>query len=117
LTEAELEALDEAIRQAFWLRNFLTELTYPQSKPTVIYVDSKSSIAISESLKTGSNVGHMMMRINCIYQEVLAKTIEVKYINTYNQVADILTKPLALEQYAVLSDILLRGFNGVPVTR
>jgi hypothetical protein len=65
---------------------------------------------------TGSNVGHMMMRINYIYQEVLAKNVEVKYINTHNQVADILTKPLALEQYAVLSDGLLRGFNGVPVT-
>jgi hypothetical protein len=58
----------------------------------------------------------MMMRINYTYQEVLAKTVEVKYINTHNQVADILTKPLALEQYAVLSDRLLRRFNGVPVT-
>jgi hypothetical protein len=80
---AELNALDEAIRQAVWLWNFLAELTYPQSKPTVIYVNSKSSIAISESLKTGSNVGHTM-RINYIYQEVLAKTVEVKYINTHN---------------------------------
>jgi hypothetical protein len=58
----------------------------------------------------------MMMRINYIYQEVLAKTVEVKYINTHNQVADILTKPLAFEQYAVLSNRLLREFNGVPVT-
>jgi hypothetical protein len=33
-----------------------SELTYPQSKPIAIYVDSKSSIAISESLKTGSDV-------------------------------------------------------------
>jgi hypothetical protein len=57
----------------------------------------------------------MMMRINYIYQEVLAETVEIKYINVHNQVADILTKPLALEQYA-LSDRLLRGFNGVPVT-
>jgi hypothetical protein len=52
-----------------------------------------------------------MMRINYIYQEVLAETVEVKYMNTHNQVADILTK-----QYAVLSDRLLRGFTGVPVT-
>jgi hypothetical protein len=58
----------------------------------------------------------MMMQINYIYQEVLATTVEVKYINTHSQVVDILTKPLALEQYAVLSDRLLRGFNGVPVT-
>jgi hypothetical protein len=58
----------------------------------------------------------MMMMINHIYQEVLVKTVEVKYINTHNQVVDILTKPLTLEQYAVLSDRLLRGFNGVPVT-
>jgi hypothetical protein len=80
-TEVELKALDEAIRQAVWLRNFLAELTYPQSETTVIYVDSKSSIAISESLKTGSNVGHIIMTINYIFQEVLAKTIEIKYIN------------------------------------
>jgi hypothetical protein len=46
------------------------------------------SIAISESLKTGSNVGHIMMRINYIYQEVLAKTVEIKYFNTHNQVAE-----------------------------
>jgi hypothetical protein len=59
----------------------------------------------------------MMMRINYIYQEILAKTVEVKYMHTHNQVADILTKPLALEQYAVLSDRLLRGFNGLSVTR
>jgi hypothetical protein len=84
-TEAKLKALDEAIRQAVWLRNFFAELSYPQSKPTVIYVDSKSSIAISESLKTGSNVGHIMMRINYIYQEVLTKTVEIKYIHISNQ--------------------------------
>jgi hypothetical protein len=47
---------------------------------------------------------------------VVAKTVEVKYINTHNQVAGILTNPLALAQYAVLSDRLLRGFKGVPVT-
>jgi hypothetical protein len=58
----------------------------------------------------------MMMRIHYNYQEVLAKIVELKYINKYYQVEDILTKPLALEQYAVLSDRLLRGFNGVPVT-
>jgi hypothetical protein len=58
----------------------------------------------------------MMVRINYSYQDVLAKTVKVKYINTHNQVVEILTKPLALEQYAVLSDKLLRGFNGVPVT-
>jgi hypothetical protein len=75
-TEAELKALDDTIRQVVWLRNFLAEFTDPQSKPTVIYVDSKSSIAISE---TGSNFGHIMMRIKYIYQEVLAKTVEVKY--------------------------------------
>jgi hypothetical protein len=47
------------------------------------------------------------MRIHYNYQEVLAKIVELKYINKYYQVADILTKPLVLEQYAVLSDRLL----------
>jgi hypothetical protein len=84
-----LKALDEAIKQAVSLWNFLAELIYPQSKPTVIYVDSKFNIAISESLKTGSNVEHMMMRMNYICLDVLAKTVEVKYINTHNQDVDV----------------------------
>jgi hypothetical protein len=41
LPEAELKALDEAIRQAAWLRNFLEGLTYNQIKPkSSICVDS-----------------------------------------------------------------------------
>jgi hypothetical protein len=56
-TEAELKALEEAIRQTVWLRNFLAELTYLQSKPAVIYVDSKSSIAIIKS-NVGRSPGH-----------------------------------------------------------
>jgi hypothetical protein len=58
---------------------YLADHTRPDllaSVSIIIYVDSKSSIAISDSLKTGSNIGHMMMRINYIYHEVLAKTVE-----------------------------------------
>ena len=41
-------AIDEAVRQAVWLRGFLAEVGYPQRQPTKLYTDSKSAIALGE---------------------------------------------------------------------
>ena len=40
-TEAEIKAIDLAIREATWLRGFLSELGFAQDGPTPIYTDNK----------------------------------------------------------------------------
>ena len=56
------------------------------------------------------------MRLNYIHQEITAKTVIIKYIDTDNQVADVLiTKPLAAQQFVKLSDKLLSGFGNKPI--
>jgi hypothetical protein len=113
--EAEVKALDLAIIQAIWLRGFLAELGYPQTEPTVIHTDSLSAKVLAETFNLSNNTAHLVMRLNYIHQEILAGTIALRYINTENQVADVLTKALALAQFLPHKLKLLRGFGKIPI--
>jgi hypothetical protein len=94
------------------LREFLKEVGFEQKKPTVIYMDNAAAKYLAESLDNCSNnVSRIIVKLNFIQQEVLSGTIEVKYINTDYQIADILTKSLANENISQLRKIFLEGFN------
>ena len=56
------------------------------------------------------------MRLNFIHQEILNGTIRLCYIDTNNQVADILTKALPFLSFSQHADKLLHGFSNKPIT-
>jgi len=58
----------------------------------------------------------MVMRLNYIHQEIVNGEVIIKYIDTTNQVADILTKLLPIQPFLKLRDILLKGHNDIPPT-
>ena len=115
-TEAEIKAIDLAIREATWLRGFLHELGYPQHEPTPIYTDNQSAITLANTNNTSDATGHLVLRINYIHQEQKAGNINLKWINTENNVADILTKPLPYPTFSLHSNTLQYGHNGHPPT-
>ena len=96
--EAEAKAIDAAAIQVIWLKGFLlAELGFTQSEPTIIfYTDSASAIdLVGELFRVGKNsIINMTMRLNFIHECIQNKTISLKYINTYLEVADVLTKLL-----------------------
>jgi hypothetical protein len=106
--DAELKALGLTTIQTVWLRGFLKELGCKQLEPTIIYVDNIAAKYLAESLDNiSNNVGHLVVELNNIKERVLNGIIEIKYINTDDQVADILTKPLASKQFNHLKHYLL----------
>jgi hypothetical protein len=111
--EAEIKAIDIAILKALCLRGLLEELGYPQKEPTIIYTDSISAKTLAETLHTSNASAHLIVRINFIHQEIAAGTISLKYINTDNMVADILTKALSAAPFERHSQTLLSGFDNV----
>jgi hypothetical protein len=110
--ESEIKAIDETIRQAIWLRGFLSELGYPQIEPTVIYTDSISAKTLIDSFNIGNNSAHLVMRLNYLHEQVERGTIILKYIDSENQVADILTKLLPIHSHQHFKDILTHGHEG-----
>ena len=114
--EAEIKAIDLAVLKALWIRGLLSELGYPQTEPTVIYTDSISAKTLAETMHTSSSSAHLVVRINFIHQEIAAGTIVLKYIDTNNMVADVLTKALPATPFEKHRDKLLKGFdNELPI--
>ena len=114
--EIEIKALDELIRALVWIRGFLTDLGYDQSCiSTPIYIDNEAAITVGNSYKLTENNSHMVRNLNYINQEVQSGRITLKYIDTDNNVADILTKALPKESFIRHAHTLLTGFGGKPI--
>ena len=58
--------------------------------------------------------GHLVLRINYIHQEQKCSNIQLKWINTENNVADILTKAIPNTDYEKHSTTLMHRHNGLP---
>jgi hypothetical protein len=112
--ECELKALDALIREVQYFKNILNEIGF-KVNITSIYIDNKASIEISNSLKSYDKVKHINMIINYIRENIDNKLVELKFVGSINQVADILTKPLAYIQHYRLKRYLLHGFDGADI--
>jgi hypothetical protein len=92
--EAEYMALFEASKDAVWLRNLLCEFDLCQgTEPTKVYHDNQGSISWA---REGSlrKVKHIDLRYHFTHHLINSGTITVKYIESKENKADCLTKPL-----------------------
>lgn len=103
--EAEFMAATAAACQAVWLRNLLVQITGVKHGPVVIYVDNKSAIDLAKNPVFHGRSKHIDIRYHFIRECVERGEIEVKYVSTNEQRADVLTKAMAtvkFEQMRVL---------------
>jgi len=106
-TEAEYLALFEASKTIMWLRQFLSELGYPPSTPTVIYEDNKSAINIIHNGNDKGRTKHMDISYHYIRELVQNRHISVTYRPSSQMTADILTKPLDSKLFTAHRNSLL----------
>ena len=112
-SQTELQAVVLIIKKIIWTRHFLAELYQPQVEPTVVYTDSSTLIDQVKSDKIPSTIDHIVLAINFIKEHVMKGTIELRHIDTGNNIADIGTKNLASEPFKHLADRLLHGHRGI----
>ncbi len=91
--EAEYYALSEATRSALFFRNITEELHLP-----VAYIDllgdNKSALTMASHKHQHQKTKHIAIHYHFVRNLVLDKEIRLGYINTANNLADLLTKPL-----------------------
>jgi len=99
--ESEFVALNHAAKEAIWIKNLLAELSLPvesseseESSPVLIYEDNQSCIAAAENPKYHQRTKHIDIRYHFIRERIQSGEITIKYLNTEEMTADILTKPL-----------------------
>jgi hypothetical protein len=78
-TEAEYLALSSVTTDILWLRNFLKEMGFEQTSPSIVFQDNKSCIDIASSAKQHSGVKHIDLRDYFVRYHVLnQKTITLQ---------------------------------------
>jgi hypothetical protein len=89
--ESEYIAATEAAKEAIWFRLFMNELGFPQLT-TILYEDNEACILLSKNPQAHNRTKHIQIRFHFIREKVASDEINLKYVSTKAQLADILTK-------------------------
>jgi hypothetical protein len=93
-TEAEYRAVANAVAEATWLRQLLTELHTPLRKTTLVYSDNVSAIYMSKNPVQHQRTKHVEIDLHFVRERVALGDIRVLHVPTTSQFADIFTKGL-----------------------
>ncbi|GJS78251.1 retrovirus-related pol polyprotein from transposon TNT 1-94 [Tanacetum coccineum] len=99
--EAEYVSLSACCAQVIWMRTQLLDYGFRFNK-IPIYCDSKSAIAISCNPIQHSRTKHIKIRYHFIKERVEKGTIELYFVGTEYQLADLFTKALPKERFKFL---------------
>ncbi|GJT27081.1 retrovirus-related pol polyprotein from transposon TNT 1-94 [Tanacetum coccineum] len=100
-TEAEYVALFASYAQVMWMRIQLQDYGFNYNK-IPLYCDSQSAIAISYNPVHHSRTKHIYTRYHFIKEQVENGIIELYFVRTEYQLADMFTKALPEERFQYL---------------
>ena len=92
--EAEYIALHEATNEALYLRQFLAELTKTPMQTVNIFADNQGSICLAEHQTCHKRTKHISVKYHATRDYLAKKYINITYIPTNQNIADLFTKPL-----------------------
>ncbi|GJT68929.1 retrovirus-related pol polyprotein from transposon TNT 1-94 [Tanacetum coccineum] len=100
-TEAKYVSLFACCAQVIWMRTQLLDYGYKYNK-IPMYCDSKSAIAISCNPVQHSPTKHINIQYHFIKEHVEKGTMELYFVETEYQLADLFTKALPKEHFEYL---------------
>jgi hypothetical protein len=99
-------ATSHASCEAIWLRKLLVGIFGVHMKPTLIHCENHGCIKLSENPVFHERSKHIEIRYHFIRDYVQKGVVELQYISTDEQVADILTKALWRGKFVPFRDKL-----------
>ncbi|GJY75106.1 hypothetical protein Tco_0479537 [Tanacetum coccineum] len=108
--EAEYVALSASCAQVMWMRTQLQDYGFNYNK-IPLYCDSQSAIAISCNPVQHSRTKHIHTRYHFIKEQVENGIIELYFVRTEYQLADMFTKALPEERFQYLVRRIGRMFD------
>ena len=98
-TEAEIMAASQAASEIMYFRGILNELGRVLEEPTTLYIDNRGAIELSKDMKSCKRSRHIERRYLKIRELVADGEILVKYVESADNHADMLTKPLDSDSF------------------
>ncbi|CAI7801841.1 unnamed protein product [Closterium sp. NIES-54] len=97
--ESEYMALFRAVREIVWQWRLLAELGEEQQGPTPLYCDSQGAIALAKNSVLHGLSKHMRVKWHWTRSMVATGEVELHYVKTTRQPADMMTKRLVEKQH------------------
>jgi hypothetical protein len=110
--EAEYIAAATVVCQGVWLRRLLGDLMNKEEERVVLNIDNKSAISLCKNPVHHDRSKHIDTKYHYIRECVEESKIEVNYVCTDDQLADILTKSLGRLKF-----LEMRGRIGVQAVK
>jgi hypothetical protein len=93
--EAEYISATHVAKQVLWHRSLLAELEIPFPKKSTIFTDNQASISIGHNPEFHAQTKHIDIALHFLRDHVEKGTLDLVYISTHNNLADLFTKGLS----------------------
>ena len=98
-TESEYRALASGAAELSWLRSLLRELQLPLTSTPILWCDNQSAGSLASNPVFHARTKHIEIDVHFIRDKVLQKSLDVRYVPSCDQLADVLTKVLPTARF------------------
>lgn len=105
--EAELYAEAAAINEIKWLRGLLDELGMGGLRAPILFGDNQSAQSLSRNGIKSERTKHVDIKYRFVTDEVTRGQVQLQWVSTTQQLADVLTKALGAQQHTALVQRLM----------
>jgi hypothetical protein len=104
-TEVEYMAATEAAKEALWLTGLVKELCIQQGRVS-LHCDSQSAIYLAKNQVNHARTKHIDARFHKIRKLVATSELLLEKIRTFENAADMLTKPVIADKFKHCLDLI-----------
>jgi hypothetical protein len=110
--EAEVIALNEAVNYVKWLKKLMDGMQIPYEKP-IVYGDNVNAIGWIKTRGVTNRSKHFEVKLDAARDSYESGDFELQYVETNENVADIMTKPLGtVKHHRALEALRMIDFGG-----
>jgi histone deacetylase 1/2 len=113
-TEAEYKALANGAAEAMWVDSLLKELGVAQQRPPILWCDNLGATYLTANPVFHARMKHIEVDFHFVRERVAAGLLDVRFISTNDQLADVFTKPATrqmLDRFKTNLNLVSRGLD------
>ncbi|KAJ3699566.1 hypothetical protein LUZ61_003271 [Rhynchospora tenuis] len=105
-TEAEYRSMAMATAELLWIQSLLGELGVRLNIAPVLWCDNLGATFLAANPVFHARTKHIELDFHFIREQVATKRLNIQFLCSADQIADVLTKPLPSPRFKLLSDKL-----------
>ncbi|KAG8475425.1 hypothetical protein CXB51_032251 [Gossypium anomalum] len=105
-SEVEYRSLTNCVSELLWVRQLLEELGIQVSSSSVVWCDNTSTVSMAANPTHHTRVKHVEIDHHFVREKVLDGSLQINFVPSTNQVADVLTQPITSKHFTEFRNAL-----------